>query len=61
MTSGRMRGKGERSFRQAMRKSFFTERMGIYWNGLPREMVESLSLEMFNKNVDVALSNKMYE
>lgn len=60
MTSGRMRGKGEGRFRPDIRKNFFMERMGIYWNELPREMVESLSLEMFNRNVDVVLSNIVY-
>lgn len=30
-------------------KNVFTEGMVKHWNGLPREMVESLSLELFKK------------
>lgn len=36
-------------------KKFFTARVVKYWDGLPGEMVEPPSLEVFNKRLDVVL------
>ncbi|KFQ63059.1 hypothetical protein N334_00763, partial [Pelecanus crispus] len=44
-------------FRLEIRKNLLTEKVVKNWNRLPRELVESPSLEVFKKRVDVALGD----
>ena len=64
MDNDRKRGNGlkliQGGFRLDIRRKFFTQRVVMHWNRLPKEVVDAPSLEAFKAKLDVALGSLVW-
>ena len=64
MDSDRTGGNGlklrQGRFRLDIRRKFFTQRVVMHWNRLPKEAVNTPSLEAFKARLDVALGSLVW-